>query len=213
MAHAAVGAAAGAEVRGVWSCGVLLARFGGWLRRLIFWRRAPDGTLFWLQLWRSVVTLAALKSLGLQRHKMPTAASFRRRRTNRDLGQSSDHGASFKAELDVVRRQLRVQEQYTKWVLHPGKTNSMLNIWDCVTSTALVYTMILTPLEAAFFSTTLGVAAWLDPWFLINRLLDAVFLIDMIVHFFLAYQALDAFGGLVWIVDQRKIAKHYVATW
>jgi hypothetical protein len=30
----------------------------------------------------------------------------------------------------------------------------------------------------------------------------------MVLNFFLAYQAVDSYGGLVWVADQRRIVKH-----
>ena len=35
----------------------------------------------------------------------------------------------------------------------------------------------------------------------------------MLLNFFLAFQALDSYGGLVWIVDQRRVIAHYLRGW
>ena len=41
-----------------------------------------------------------------------------------------------------------------------------LKRWDVLTSTAVLYTAVLTPFEVAFLASISGPAAWLDPWFL-----------------------------------------------
>ena len=133
-------------------------------------------------------------------------AQFRQRH-----GEASADG--FTQQVAEVKAQLRHHERFTRLVIHPGKTNSMLNTWDMVTGLALIYTALLTPFEAAFLPATIGPACWKDPWFGINRCLDGIFLCDMVLQFFLAYQQIDAFGGLVWVLDQRKIARHYLGSW
>ena len=82
-----------------------------------------------------------------------------------------------------------------------------------VTAGALLYTLSLTPFEAAFLPPTLGAAAWGDPWFLVNRCLDLIFIFDMLLQFFIAYQQEDILGGFSWVEDQRLIAKNYITTW
>ena len=119
----------------------------------------------------------------------------------------------FTETVASLREQIKHQARFERLVLHPGKNSKMLNRWDFVTGTALVYTAIITPFEAAFLQATVGMDAWIDPWFLINRVLDIVFLCDMVLNFFLAFQALDSYGGLVWIVDQRRVIAHYLRGW
>ena len=35
----------------------------------------------------------------------------------------------------------------------------------------------------------------------------------MVLQFFLAFQAVDSYGGLIWITDQRKVARNYLYNW
>ena len=85
---------------------------------------------------------------------------------------NSIHGAaaadSFKAQVQSFRTQIRRHERWSRFVLHPARRN-FLHRWDMVTAGALLYTLSLTPFEAAFLPPTLGAAAWGDPWFLVNR--------------------------------------------
>ena len=45
------------------------------------------------------------------------------------------------------------------------------------------------------------------------RTLDVVFFLDLILQFFLAYQATDQLGGLYWVDDQRVIIRNYLSSW
>ena len=56
----------------------------------------------------------------------------------------------------------------------------------------------------------IGTASWTDAWFVINRVLDGIFLLDMCLQFFVAYQTGNDFGGRTWVVDPRQIMHHYL---
>ena len=90
------------------------------------------------------------------------------------------------------------------YVLHPEKT-PILGHWDFVTSIALIYTATLTPVETSFMSPVLGPEAWKDPWFGLNRALDVIFGLDMILQFFIAYTTGNDFAGRVWVEDHRSV--------
>lgn len=93
-------------------------------------------------------------------------------------------------DADTVQRQAwavagRIGVRRRSCVLHPEKrARHFLRIWDTVTALALVYTATITPFETAFLPATLGPAAWADPWFIINRVLDGVFFCDMVLQVF-----------------------------
>jgi hypothetical protein len=118
--------------------------------------------------------------------------------------------ATFVKDVANFKQQIKAQQRFTRCVLLPGRNSKKLNIWDGITGLALIYTATMTPFEAAFLQTTIGVAAFRDPWFLLNRLLDLIFTLDMLLNFFLAYQTVDSQGGTVWVADQRKVAAHYL---
>ena len=73
--------------------------------------------------------------------------------------------------------------------------------WDLGLIVCLVVTMILTPFEIAFLNVTFNHPLW---W--LNRLIDALFLLDMGVQFNLAY--VDECGVLV--KDYHAIASRYL---
>jgi hypothetical protein len=90
-------------------------------------------------------------------------------------------------ELGKVRSTLLEMARKRSCTLKPGETK-FLQFWDAVTFIALTYTALLTPFEAAFLPNVVGLQAWKDPWFQINRVLDVVFSVDVILQFFIAYQ-------------------------
>eukprot|EP00966_Prymnesium_polylepis_P312891 7230474-Prymnesium_polylepis.2 len=93
---------------------------------------------------------------------------------------------------------------------------------------ALVFTALVTPFEAAF-SDPFGMPSVelpsenryfypsknkvtrpqeVDGSFVINRIIDMIFLIDMMVQFVMAYE-----DGVVWIKGHGYIVAHYLRTW
>lgn len=81
---------------------------------------------------------------------------------------------SFIAQVNAIARQLADAQRDKVWVLNPNKS-SFLGSWDGITSLALIYTALVTPFEVAFISASTKV----DAWFVINRVLDLIFIIDV----------------------------------
>lgn len=98
------------------------------------------------------------------------------------------------------------------WVLHPDKAR-FLQIWDFITTLALLYTATVTPFETAFIPAKLGPVAWRDLWFLSNRALDVIFLTDMGLQFFVAYQVGNDYAGYTWVTSHCDIVRHYLCSW
>ena len=76
-----------------------------------------------------------------------------------------------------------------------------------VTTTALIYTALLTPFEVGFLSASTTV----DVWFVINRLLDVIFILDMALQFCVVYeQARDRSEteDARFVSERRLIVKH-----
>lgn len=87
----------------------------------------------------------------------------------------------FVTTTNWIREQLEARaKQLPKdgFVLHPDRSR-FLAMWDVVTACALCYTALLTPFEVAFLPAPKTVT---DPWFLVNRLLDAIFLVDLVLQ-------------------------------
>lgn len=73
--------------------------------------------------------------------------------------------------------------------------------WDAVTATSLIFTAFVTPVEASLLQVAVG-----SPLFVLNRVVDAIFVCDMVVQFFLPYRSRD---GLL-IYSNRQIACNYL---
>ena len=52
----------------------------------------------------------------------------------------------------------------------------------------------------------------MDSLFIINRVVDAFFSIDMVLNFHIAYQESASLGG-GWVINQRFIVRTYVRGW
>ena len=86
--------------------------------------------------------------------------------------------------------------------------------WDILTVLALIFTAIVTPFEVAFLETPQSwSAAWKDPLFYINRLVDVIFSIDLVLQFFLIYPEQNDASGVRWVESRRQIAVHYLKSW
>ena len=93
-------------------------------------------------------------------------------------------------------------------------------MWDMCTTSALVYTALVTPVEIAYLEPSSCAS---EPFFIINRLIDSVFILDMVLQFFVMYRvekdtdriAEDMEDGHSdrWVLDRRKIVRHYVCGW
>jgi len=103
------------------------------------------------------------------------------------------------------------------WLIIDPRTSKRLGFWDAVTSIALVFTAIVTPMEVGFLR--MPDDRWVDPLFLINRIVDLIFVTDMTLQFFLMYpkhaHSDNAhIGGGQWVSDMRQIARHnFVSPW
>lgn len=116
-------------------------------------------------------------------------------------------------EVKLVRK-LTMQQALTleqtklsrdPWVLNPS-TNTWLQWWDLGTVAALSFVAIVTPVEVAVLDTRL------DAMFALNRVLDLVFVIDMVLQFCVAYRVKTPIGTRL---ETRRfvIRRHYLRTW
>jgi hypothetical protein len=97
------------------------------------------------------------------------------------------------------------------WVIDPLHT-TWLNWWDLWTTTALVYTAVVTPVEVSFLPS---MDTWADRMvsglFWTNRTVDVTFIIDMLLQFRTAVLLADS-NGTRWLRQPRLIAKHYMTS-
>ena len=79
--------------------------------------------------------------------------------------------------------------------------------WDVITILALLFTAVATPFEVALLKTEL------DGLFYLNRTIDAIFIKDMIMNFFLAYRDESKEGGRRLVKNFVKIRHNYFHGW
>ena len=90
------------------------------------------------------------------------------------------------------------------------RTNKCIAYWDLVTTVALIFTALVTPVEVAFLQAPSLDARWSDNLFLSNRAIDVVFIIDMLLQFRIAYSSSsDSMDGKHWVMDGWSIARNY----
>jgi hypothetical protein len=95
-----------------------------------------------------------------------------------------------------------------KWVLDP-RTVAFVAWWDLVATFALVFTALVTPYEVAFLVPPTPSERLNSPLFLMNRGIDIVFIVDILLQFRLAYKD-ESVHGTSWIVSPKQIAHHYM---
>ena len=93
------------------------------------------------------------------------------------MGMDTLADAAKIAEMD---EQLKNKPCY---IIDPASTG--MNVWDGVTALALIFTAIVTPFEVGFLPSA---ETPLDALFLINRLLDCIFVVDMVISSLLMYK-------------------------
>mmetsp|Transcript_637 Transcript_637/g.1252 ORF Transcript_637/g.1252 Transcript_637/m.1252 type:complete len:834 (-) Transcript_637:33-2534(-) len=91
-----------------------------------------------------------------------------------------------------------IDPRYVGWVAY----------WDLMVGVLLIFIALSTPFEVAFFEETR-----VDTMFVVGRLIDCLFLIDVCLQFFMAFQTDDRMLGLIWVKDNRAIACNYLRTW
>ena len=75
------------------------------------------------------------------------------------------------------------------YILNPN--GGHMASWDILTSVALIFTAIVTPFEVGFMPAPETAR---EPLFIINRIVDVIFSLDMCFQFFLAYRVTSEFA-------------------
>ncbi len=94
---------------------------------------------------------------------------------------------------------------YTGWYIDP-RHGYFSTVWDYLLAIALVFVALVTPTEVAFLD---GEGSYVTPLWVINRLVDALFIADLFVSFNMAIEAPMDEGGH-WITNKRVIVRSYL---
>ena len=98
----------------------------------------------------------------------------------------------------------------TPWFLIDPRHSVAMKVWDIVTCSALLFTAVITPYEVGFLPPP---QSSLEVLFIVNRIIDLAFLIDIGVHFVLMFPATDSDQSVVWVQDPKRIMLHYLKSW
>ena len=127
----------------------------------------------------------------------------------------SRHSAALEFKDAVTKMASeRSQEKFDKrpwYILNPEAKG--MGTWDAVTTTALIFTAVVTPVEVGFLPAPTSA---LDPLFCINRVVDSVFVLDMIAQFFLMVRIEKPMGltmSVEWEYRLPQIALCYMKGW
>lgn len=117
-------------------------------------------------------------------------------------------GVESWSELTIsqqVKLARRVAEPY--FVILP--TSKFAERWDTVMLLVLLYTCLVTPFQVAFVKVSLGVSFGCD------RLVDLLFLFDMVVQSHTAYRRSNRSGDgrVIWVTSLRSIRWRYATSW
>ena len=75
---------------------------------------------------------------------------------------------------------------YSKqWYLF-DPTSTSVSAWDSLTAAILIYIATFTPFEVAFLDAPTSAT---EPLFIVGRIVDAIFILDMILQFFMMVRA------------------------
>lgn len=121
-------------------------------------------------------------------------------------------GYEFVLQSVTYKLQLQQRRLAKRFVFRPGDS-PFLNKWDVMGVIVLTYTALFTPFEVSFMPGLVGPSAWLEPRFLLARLIDVFFTCDLILQFFIATQRVEPNGAKVWNDKHRDIARTYLSSW
>jgi len=97
----------------------------------------------------------------------------------------------------------------TRFMIDP-RNSVAIDLWSVVTAASLIFVALITPFEVGFLDAP---SSALDGLFIVNRFIDAIFLFDCLLQFFLMVPIDYGRDGVVWIQDPYKVAKHYLKGW
>ena len=95
-------------------------------------------------------------------------------------------------------------------LVDPRRSMRWLQYWDVVSITALLYVAIITPYETAFLPPA---KSMLEPVFVINQVVAAIFLFDFLLQFNLIQQITTRDGDKKWVSDRATLVRHYLHGW
>lgn len=123
-------------------------------------------------------------------------------------------GAAVFNQLSAAQsRQVSKRKRVTRSCLPlvDPRTSKLLPYWDMIISLSILFTAFVTPYEVAFLPIATNA---LDVLFIVNRVIDAIFIFDMAINFRLVFVQEGAGDDSIHYIDNpRTIAVHYLKGW
>ena len=125
------------------------------------------------------------------------------------LARSSSTDMTIAQTMKVLKeRGLNVSQdpsQLPAWYMIDSRTSRHISKWDFTLVLALVVVALLTPFEVAFLPQAQGV----NGLFWVNRVLDLIFAIDIVVVCFRIVAVTSHVEGMRWIVTPKELFQRY----
>lgn len=142
----------------------------------------------------------------------PMRRALSRQLTNMGLSPSARKPITCTEEFKAAHSKISAQlKHHGRGVINP-RSSRWVPYWDTIVSFGLLFTALVTPIEVCLFTDTSFHVAGMQMVWILNRVVDCVFAIDCILHFFLAYQERPENGGH-WVTQPHQIRRHYLTGW
>ena len=141
-------------------------------------------------------------------------AKLERRDSENKFGQAHVSSLSSAVDTAMVVNDAESVQGLPWYIINPQ--HSFMAHWDAVTSLALIFTALATPYEVAFLPAP---ASATEGLFIVNRLVDLVFIIDICVSFLLMYRRTGSNtfdiqdATQMWETRLERIALNYIKGW
>ena len=123
-------------------------------------------------------------------------------------GAQPQGGRSFRVQsAEDVRKVVQSEQNRNRGIIDP-RTSAFIQNWDLAMLLLLLFTALITPYEVVFLPASNSISVL----FVVNRLVDAAFGIDMYIQFHLGFQAGPRQGNKV-VMDRSAIRCRYLSFW
>ena len=155
------------------------------------------------QMTQPAAMLRQMSQSWCQSSTRPSSSTSKSASKSRELFSGSFSKEEHARNTECVRRQLRSMQRRT---IKPN--GRFLRIWDRMMVLTLIWVATLTPFEVSF------VPSHTPNWtlFVINRMVDCLFLVDIVLSFCIPFRKSPKEGGR-WVYSSRAIARNYLKSW
>lgn len=115
---------------------------------------------------------------------------------------------AFVDRCDKIRVQLK---HHQRWTIDP-RHHKWIHLWDVPLLLAMAYSMLFTPVEIGLLYEFDITQTHFFIMFIANQTVEAIFLLDLLRNFFVAYQEPASKGGH-WVTNSSAIRCHYLKSW